>query len=292
MSDYLVTGGTGFLGEFVVRRLVTDGAEVAGLARSSTAEERLRTLGARPIRGDLDDAAATVTAFEQSGASALINVASLGFGHAPIIVDAAETVGITRAVFVSTTAIFTALNAPSKATRIAAEETVTNSSLEWTILRPTMIYGTPGDRNIWRLLQLLRRTPVVPLPGGGHHLQQPVHVADLADAVVAASAAPQAVGTAVNVPGPEALTFRQIVRQAAAAVDRRPRTFALPVQPIIRTLQMTEKRGLKLPLKAEQFQRLTEDKAFDVGPARDLLGHSPRSFAEGVRQEAAMGPHR
>src|SRR5439155_25711459 len=126
---------------------------------------RVRALGAAPVGGDLDDPDSVDAVFAASQAEALVNLASLGFGHAPTIVAAAEEAGLRRAVFVSTTAIFTTLEARSKAVRQAAEDTVTASSLHWTIVRPTMIYGGPDDRNMARLLQLLRRFPVVPLPG-------------------------------------------------------------------------------------------------------------------------------
>jgi nucleoside-diphosphate-sugar epimerase len=287
-ADYLLTGGSGFLGAFVARRLVNQGAEVVGVARSDEAALKLIGLGCGVVRADLDDPAATTRAFAESGARALVNVASLGFGHAPTIVQAAQDAGIERAVFVSTTAIFTALNAPSKAVRTAAERTVMESDLQWTIIRPTMIYGTPDDRNLWRLLQFLRRSPVVPLPGGGSHLQQPVHVDDLAQAVVAGAQRDDAVGQAFDVAGPQALTFRQIVQEAAAALARRPLLVPAPVGAIIRGLRFTESRGVRLPLKAEQFERLTEDKAFDISQAREVLGFAPRSFADGIGQEAAM----
>lgn len=109
--------------------------------------------------GSLDEAFAV-------GADCLVNIASLDFGHAESIVAAAEEAGLARDVFVSTTAVTTRLPASSKVVRLAAEETVRSSELRWTILRPTMIDELPGDRNLSRLLRLLRRTPIVPLPGG------------------------------------------------------------------------------------------------------------------------------
>src|SRR5207248_542270 len=125
-------------------------------------------------------------AFGVAEADALVNLASLGFGHAPVIVAAAEGAGIDRSVFVSTTALFTRLNAGSKSVRQAAEESIRTSALRWTIIRPTMIYGRPDDRNMARLLAAICRWPVIPLPGGGRRLQQPVHVDDVATAVVGA----------------------------------------------------------------------------------------------------------
>lgn len=286
-----VTGASGFTGGHVVPLLVARGYEVSALCRSSAAADQVRAMGARPITGDLDDPDSLERAFAESGAAHLVNIASLGFGHAPELVRAAEHAGLQRAVFVSTTAIFTKLNAPSKAVRTAAEASVTSSALDWTIIRPTMIYGTPGDRNMWRLLRLVRRSPVVLMPGGGRNLQQPVHVADLAEAMVAALERPVAIGRAYDVAGPDPLTFREIVAQAGAAVGRRPRGLPLPARPVIVVLGAFERRtGRHLPIKAEQIQRLVEDKVFPIDAARADLGYAPRSFAEGIAAEASLQP--
>lgn len=284
----LVTGGSGFTGGFVIPALLERGFEIAALARSDAAAQRVRELGAQPVMGDLDDPESLHAAFASAAPAALVNLASLGFGHAPGIVAAAERAGLQRAVFVSTTAIFTKLNAPSKAVRMAAEDTIRSSSLDWTIIRPTMIYGTPGDRNMWRLLRQVRRFPVVAMPGGGRHLQQPIHVADLARVIVAALEAPVAVGKAYDVAGPEAQPFQAIVADAAAAVGKRAIPLPIPARPIIKVLQWIEARGRALPIKAEQVERLVEDKAFDISAAVEDLGFEPRPFAEGIRAEAEM----
>jgi uncharacterized protein YbjT (DUF2867 family) len=283
-----MTGASGFLGGYVARHLIARGHAVSALVRSEVAAARVAELGATPVPGDLDDPRSLDDAFAASGAHALVNVASLGFGHAPAIVAAAEEAGLKRAVFVSTTAVFTGLDASSKAVRLAAEETIRASALEWTIVRPTMIYGAPGDRNIARLLRLLRRSPFVPLPGGGHGLQQPVHVEDLAGAIVAAVEAPVAVGKSYDVAGPEPLAFRQVVQQASAAVERCPRLLPVPLRPAVSVARAYERVARRPRLTAEQLQRLGEDKAFDITAARRDLGFDPRPFSVGIAQEAAM----
>jgi uncharacterized protein YbjT (DUF2867 family) len=280
-----VTGGSGFLGGHVVPALLRRGHDVTAMARSHDAASRLAALGATPIPGDLDDPASVDRCFVTSRAKALVNLASLGFGHTPTIVAAAEEAGLRRAVFVSTTAIFTTLDAETKAVRAAAEESIRSSALQWTIVRPTMIYGEPGDRNMARLLKLVRRLPVVPLPGGGVRLQQPVHVADLAETVVAALERPEAIGRSYDVAGPEPLTLRGVVREAGEASGRRVRTPSVPLRPLVKGVQVYERLSRRPRLRAEQIERLAEDKAFDNGPAIADLGHAPRSFAEGIRQE-------
>lgn len=283
-----VTGGSGFLGGFVVPLLVESGYEVSALARSDEASRRVGALGAEPVEGDITSARSLDAAFAAAGAPTLVNLASLGFGHGPTIIAAAGAAGVRRAVFVSTTAIFTTIDAQSRAVRVAAEESIRDSDLDWTVVRPTMIYGSPGDRNMWRLLRLLRRSPVIPMPGGGRSLQQPVHVADLAHSIVSALDAEGAVGKAYHIGGPEPLSFRDVVAQAGAAVGRRPHAIPVPDRALIRLLDAVERTGRSLPLKAEQIQRLVEDKVFDISEAAADLSFSPRSFEAGINAEARM----
>jgi len=288
MAIVHVTGGSGFLGRRVVPLLVARGHTVTALVRSPASAAVVAGLGAEPIGGDLDDPASVDAAFAASGAGVLVNLASLGFGHAPTIVAAAEEAGMRRAVFVSTTAIFTSLPARSKAVRTAAEDTVRASALDWTILRPTMIYGGPDDRNLARLVRLVRRSPVIPVPGGGDRLQQPVHVEDLAATVVACLDRPASIGKAYDVAGPEPLTFRELIAATGAAVGRRPRIVAVPLRPAVAAVRLAE-RVLPHPrLRAEQLERLAEDKAFPIDAARRDLGHDPRPFATGIAEEAAQ----
>jgi nucleoside-diphosphate-sugar epimerase len=150
-----------------------------------------------------------------------------------------------------------------------------------------MIYGAPDDRNIARLLQLLRRVPVLPVPGGGRRLQQPVHVDDLADALLSALTSPAAIGTTYDLAGPRALSFRQLLEESGAAVGRRVRLVPVPLRPCILALRTYERVARRPRLTAEQLGRLSEDKAFDIGPAARDLGYAPREFRDGVAAEAA-----
>lgn len=282
-----LTGGSGFTGGFVLNELLRRGHAVVALARSGESASTLRALGAEPVWGDLDDPASVDAAFADANADCLINVASLGFGHAPTIVAAAENAGLKRSVFVSTTAIFTKLPAPSKRVRTAAEETITTSSLDWTIIRPTMIYGAPGDRNISRLVGLVRRAPALPIPGDGSHLQQPVHVEDLASTIVSAAERDIAIGKAYDVGGPEPISFRRLLEETFVAAGRSPRFIRMPMGATRRVLALYEGMLPNPRLKVEQLDRLEEDKVFDISDAVRDLDHAPRSFREGIQSLVA-----
>jgi uncharacterized protein YbjT (DUF2867 family) len=284
----LVVGGSGFLGGYVLREAIRHGHEVVALARSSAAARVVVGYGAQPLSGDLDDARCLDEACAAARGEALVCVASLGFGHGPGIVAAAEEVGIARAVFVSTTAVTTTLHPPTKQIRLAAEQQIRGSGLDWTILRPTMIYGDPGDRNLSRLLRLLSRAPVLPVPGTGACLHQPVHVADVAAAVLATLQRPAAVGSLYNVAGPEPLPFAELLRTCARAVGSRTRILPVPLTPFVALARGYQLVSSHPRLRAEQLLRLAEDKAFSIDDAIRDLGYAPRPFPDGILDEARM----
>jgi uncharacterized protein YbjT (DUF2867 family) len=286
----LVTGGSGFLGGYVLEEASRRGHEVVALARSETAAAAVAKQGAQPLAGDLDDPDRLTDVFSAAQCTSLLNIASLGFGHARAIVAAARAAGIDRAVFVSTTAVTTRLAARSKRVRLDAERRIRESGLKWTIVRPTMIYGAPGDRNLSRLLAALARVPVLPVPGGGRHLQQPVHVADVADAVLSAVAEPATAGAIYDLAGPEPLPFAELLRISASAVGSRTRFVPVPLAPLVAAARCYERLSAHPRIRAEQIQRLAEDKAFAIGDAARDLGYEPRPFAEGILVEAcALG---
>jgi nucleoside-diphosphate-sugar epimerase len=282
-----LAGGTGFTGRRVAARLAAGGASMRCLVRAGSDRSALPT-GVGTVVGDLGDAASLTTWF--AGCDSLVYVASMGFGHVPGVVAAAESAGVRRAVFVSTTAIFTRLPAKSKAPRVAAEECVRKSRLAWTILRPTMIYGAPGDRNMERLLARVAKPWPVVVPGNGRALIQPVHVDDLADAIVAALASSAAERREYDVSGKAPLSLDAAIDAASAAVGRRRAKIHLPLAPVAWMLAAAEAVRLPLPVKSEQVLRLGEDKAFAHDDASRDFGFAPRAFEVGIAEEArALG---
>ena len=281
-----VSGANGFTGRFVCAELQRRQRPFVALLRPG-ANTSWMDAHQIPVRfADLINA--QQLAAQLNGCDALLNVASIGFGAAPSILEACRSAALRRAVFVSTTAIFTQLNAGSKVVRKAAEAAIKSSGLDTTILRPTMIYGTPGDRNMIRLVRWLDRWPVLPVFGSGRSLQQPVHVSDVAWAVVQALETPATIGRQFNLSGAAPLTYNDVLRLTAEALGRGVRRFHVPARPIITALQASERLGITLPIKAEQVLRLNEDKAFSHAEAAEAFGYSPMEFEQGIRQEVAL----
>jgi len=281
-----VSGANGFTGRFVCAELQRRQQVFVAVLRPGTDVAWMKSRQI-PVRfADLNDQKQLASAL--SGCSILLNVASIGFGAAPFIVQACGMAGVKRVVFVSTTAIFTQLNAGSKVVRQAAEVVITSSGLDFTILRPTMIYGTPGDRNMIRLVRWLNRFPVLPVFGNGRSLQQPVHVSDVAWAVVEAAMTEAAIGRCFNLSGATALTYNEVVQLTALALGKRVSRLHLPSGLIVACLQMLERLNISLPIKSEQILRLNENKAFSHEEACSTFGYDPMGFGQGIFSEVKL----
>ena len=280
-----VTGGTGFTGSRVVPLLLENGDQVRCLHRQDS--DRSSLLRDHPeiewVEGDLSDTQALATSMR--GTDVLINIGSLGFGHADSILRAAREAGIQRAIFISTTAIFTQLNPSSKKVRVAAERAIEMSRLEYTILRPTMIYGSRRDRNMWRLIQFMRYSPTIPIFGNGDYLQQPIYVDDVAQAVVNCLASAQTINKSYNIAGKNPLTYNQIIDTIARQLKKQIWKIHIPVKPVVSVLGFFEHLHIWLPLKAEQVLRLNENKNFSYEQAQRDFGFRSLAFEEGITKE-------
>jgi len=164
---------------------------------------------------------------------------------------------------------------------------VRKSGLEYTLVRPTMIYGSELDKNVHRLLRFLDRSPVFPIFGPGTNLWQPVYHEDCARGVYEALARPAAVGRAYDLPGAAPFPYATLVETAARALGKETRLVRLPLEPIRRALLLAEMLRLPLPVKSEQVLRLREDNAYPYDDARRDLDYDPRPFHEGVALEVA-----
>ncbi|MFK7800609.1 MAG: SDR family oxidoreductase [Anaerolineae bacterium] len=277
--NILVTGATGFTGSYAVPQLLAAGHQVQCFVRTTSDVSKLPTDKVTLAYGDLGDVDSLSQALEDK--DALVNIASLGFGHAGGIVTAMQKANVQRAIFVSTTAIFTKLNAPSKKVRMAAEETIQNSGIDYTILRPTMIYGSSHDRNICRLINYLKRFPILPIFGTGEYLLQPIFVGDVAGAIVQALMSPLAIKKSYNISGKHAHSYNQIVDIISQQLDKRIIKWHVSDKLIVGILKQTEK-WITLPIKAEQIERLNEDKSFDHSDAEEDFEFSPKPFSAGI----------
>ena len=162
------------------------------------------------------------------GREILVNVASIGFGHAPDMRSCRRTGRIKRAIYFSTTSLFTTLPAASKAVRDGMQSGSSGVADALDHFRPTMIYGNPGDR------QSHPAHPVGRSLADGTGLRprdfffQPVH----ATTSPGQSPVPCRTGQssrAYNLSGGTVLNYNEMVRLVGELLGRRPRLLHLPM---------------------------------------------------------------
>jgi uncharacterized protein YbjT (DUF2867 family) len=280
-----VTGPLGFVASRLLPRLAVPGVRVLAIARPGSDATALASFANVEVRrGDLADPATLADSFR--GADAVVHLAGLAL--VPGMLPAMLAAGVGAGVFVSSAGVYTKLVSSGADAKRAGEAALRDSPLAWTIVRPSMIYGTPRDRNLVRVLRWLQRCPVVPAPLGGVTPQQPVHVDDLVSAILASLQRPEVARRAFDVGGPQPLPLADVIHECARALGRPCWILPLPLAPAHGAAVMARRLGLPFPVRPEQVLRLAESKAVDIGPARAALGFSPRPFREGIVAEARM----
>jgi NADH dehydrogenase len=178
-------------------------------------------------------------------------------------------------------------------TKWAAEEAVRASGLDWTILRPSLIYG-PEDHFVNLYAGMARWLPVLPVMGNGLNQLQPVCVENVARCFVGALNQPASIGRVIDLCGPDRLTFLEVIEAILAASGRRRMKLRIPLA--LARLQAAALEKLcplllhkAAPLNRDQLLMLQEDNVGDEATARNLfqLEHPP--FAEGIRRWMAPG---
>jgi len=201
--------------------------------------------------------------------------------HAAQVIAAAPVEA--RLVFLGSTRKFTRWPDDHGNGVLAGEAAFLASGRAGVMLHPTMIYGALGEDNVRRLATLIRRFPLLPLPGGGRSLVQPIHQSDVTRAILASLEHDWAGPRSIVISGPEPLPYLAFVQAVAMASGaRQPRVVTVPAAPLIAAAWLTRIiPGLPTIAPAE-IRRLLEDKAFDIGPMRTVLGLTPISLAEGL----------
>ena len=275
----IVTGGTGFVGREVVRQLRDAGPEVRLLTRATVADaDACATL----MRG-CDAVIHLVGIISEVGVQTFENV------HVRLtqsIVETAKVAGVKR--FVHMSALGTRANAVARyhQSKWAAEEILRGSGLDWTIFRPSIIYG-PGDGFVNLFARMAKRSPVVPLIGGGKTRFQPVSVENVARCFVAALNEPDSIGKTFDVAGDEVLSLREIVETILRVTGRRrwllPLSFAIAgFQAALAEFFFARLLGKAPPLNRDQVTMLREDNVGDTRAANDLFSLKHEPFAAGI----------
>jgi NADH dehydrogenase len=303
----LVTGGTGFVGTSVCNRLLQRGHAVAVLARDPRKTRNRYNHPVVTVPGDVLDCASLATA--AAGRDAVVHLVGIinekgeqtfdrmhreATGN---VVGAAKAAGVKRYVHMS--AMGSSEDSPSRygQTKAAGEKAVRASGLDWTIFRPSIVFG-PGDGFVSLLAPIVRLNPgFIPVIGPGTTKFQPVAISDVARVFADALEKPETVGRSFEVGGPQVFTLDDIYREIAAAVGK-------PGKPLIHFplwygrilaggFEWLARRGVLRdpPLTRDQLRSLSRDNAADVSQTLAVFGGEWKAFRPGIREYLSTGRH-
>lgn len=320
-----LSGGSGFVGRHLLRRLHAEGHELVALVRSSTAAEAVLREGARPWQGDLDDLPCVAHALANCGAVVhaaahlkfwgpwgQFEAANVGLTH--VLLEAARSAGVPNFVHVGAASVVMRTRGPLlevderaplvdapwlpySTTKARAESAViraATSGFRTVTLRPPLIWGA-GDA-VDRDLGLAIRRGRFAWFGGGHYPYATCHVANLAQAVVLALRG-QVSGEALFVSDGDAVDLRSFLGRRMAAAGLPVTQASVPTAAAWATACALEFvwRALRLeaepPFVRETVRLMGYPFTVDISRARQRLGYVPVvSIDQGLDELAATRP--
>ena len=290
-----ITGATGHSGQWLMKRLEQEKYEgpIRVVIRKSKEEapnehaflEDL-SLQLDIVVGDLRDSRFLEETLE--GVDTVIHTASVTLS--PLLVEIALTKKVDWLILVHTTGRYSKYKSASQE-YIQIEDQILEMRekglLNVTILRPTMIYGSHKDRNMYRLVSYLGRHKLFPVFGKGDNLMQPVHAKDLGDAYYQVlTNRQQTLNQDYNLSGKDPISYIQLLKTISTQLSRNTVFIHIPLSLAVFLIKIY---NLILPKKAilsvEQVLRMNEDKCFDHSRAEEDFGYKPFSFEEGIQEE-------
>lgn len=288
----LVTGAGGFVGNNVVRRLVQQGRPVRAMVRSAEkAKSRLSDVANQVefVEGDVTKRG-TLDALMRDVSEIVHTVAipmergeqtyeEVNFQGTVNIVDAAERAGVRRFINISQNGARPDHFSRFLRSKGKAQEYLASSPLEWTALRPSVIFGAQ-DEFFNAFARLIRLTPVIfPLIGGGTAQFQPVSVFDVTEAVVRSLDDSGTIRKEFELGGPEVLTLGEIEKRILNAMGEKRALVNAPVGLLRPAVFMMEKTLPGSPVSTTLLELLKEPNIVHDNALVTYFNMQPRPFA-------------
>lgn len=286
----VVTGASGLVGSHLCEQLAQQGWKVRAIVRNTAkAAQRLGHLPVEIRTGDVRNVADMRSAL--AGAGSLVHLAAIAiekpgqtYGDVNtdatrVLIDSARAESVERLVYMSQNGADSGSPYAFLRSKGIAQDFVQESSLRWTILRPSVIFG-PEDEFVNVLARLVRLSPFVfPLPGGGVARFQPVAVADVARAVVTVLGDDSTIRHGYGLGGPAALTLRQMTERILIAMNASRVLVGVPVGAIRPLVALAQKLLPNPPVTTGLLDLLDIDNVIERNDLKDKLGIDPLPFA-------------
>lgn len=319
-----LTGGSGYVGRNLIRRLVADGVRVVALARSAAAIETVRDLGAQPVEGDLFspdlaqamagcDALVHAAADTDHGAGVEARLQRINVEGTRAVLAAAKAAGVSRTVLISTESVLldgaplvgatedhayprrpAGAYSKSKAQAERLALAMSEPGFEVMAVRPRFVWGRDDTTALPQLADAVRSGAFAWIDGGRYRTST-THVANLCEGVVLALKN-GAGGEAYFITDGEPVEFRAfatrlLATQGLIAPDKAvPRGLLKTIASVGDALAAISGGRVKGPLSRQVYATSAVEVTVSIAKARAALGYAPVVSREQGLAELASAP--
>ncbi|MBC8479255.1 MAG: NAD(P)H-binding protein [FCB group bacterium] len=291
-------GGTGYLGGYLIKELIRNGYFVHLAVRQGSPDlyNDSAQVSVRPVTKFYDESILSVI----QGCDAVIyNIGiirefpprgitfdELHFKLPVRIIRQAESLGIQRFLLMSANGVEDNLTAYER-TKLNTERFLMSTSLDWTIFRPSVIFGDPGtDKDFVTQLYTDMIRPFIPAPlffdsspfKAGQFRMSPVYAGDVAKVMIQSLEMESAVGAIFPLGGPESLTWREIIRRISQAACRKKYVFPVPAS-LLKFAAGLFDRYAWFPITKDQITMLLKGNSCDSLYVFHQMNISPTPFS-------------
>jgi len=290
-------GGTGFIGSYIRDELLRNGHKPSLLVHPGSMKRTGSTGMTTVVAGNIEDTSSVRKTLEGCDAAIYcigiirefksrgITFEKLHYRGAAHVIDTAHELGVRRFILMSANGVRPDGTSYQR-TKYLAEEHVRVSELDWTIFRPSVVFGDPRGRNEFctdiheRIVRPPLPVPLFfagmnPLKAGGFPLS-PVHVSDVAGAFVRALHTPESIGKTYSLGGPDTITWKELIQTIARASGRSKLAVPVPAA-FVSVAAMLFDRFPFFPVTRDQIVMLLEGNTCDA-TAFDTFGITPLPF--------------
>ena len=283
----LLTGATGLTGGLMLQKIAVlqPGYEMSCLVRPTSNCDLINSLNLKLTYylGDSASLSTWDTVLSQQIFTTIIHLVQLR--QIPTLINSLSKFQQTpRLIIIGTTGVYSKYNQYSAEYK-QAEEVLSQYEGSYCLLRPTMIYGSPKDKNLHKLIRFCYRYQFFPIFGQGNNLLQPIHAEDLAQAIVSVLLNPNITG-AYDLSGGTVVTLVELIALVEKILEKSVYPLQIPYALGLWSATIIEKiLGKRSPMRREQVLRLQEDKAYPYESATRDFDFDPRSLDTGLREE-------
>lgn len=291
--NVFITGASGFIGRRLLEYISADRRfeKVYCLCRSNVdlpsdftvihgSLDELENLP--PIDADVCIHLAAVTDSTVADSNEDFDVFNINSDGTASVVEFCKKSNISKIVFLSSVNVYLKEKYTYALSKLAAEEHIKNSGLEYSILRCALVYGK-GCKSFDKIIKFAKSLHIVPVLGNGKAYEQPIYIDEVCQAIISYTIV-NGESLTCDLYGKTKLSYNEMVRQLAQAIDTKVFLLHFPIAPIVFVSEFCYKHNIPFPIQPEQISHMCEDLCGRNNDEQFAVNYELDDFAVNLRK--------